>query len=112
MCEKDYILSCTTCSCENGKYSASIIDDSVITCEEILEETKTVRTNFDERKTTCKTKNLYILLPFLLITIALLIDVSIYCYPIKYRAKRKHLLPYHASSKFRKIDIKIYNKNG
>ena len=112
MCGKDYILSCTTWSCENGKYSASIIEDSVITCEEILEETKTVRTNFDERKTTCKTKNLYILLPFLLITIALLVDVSIYCYQIKCRAKQKHLLPYHGSSKFRKIDIKIYNKNG
>ena len=31
-----------------------------------------------------------ILLAFLLITIALLIAVSIYCYLIKYRAKQKH----------------------
>ena len=32
-------------------------------------------------------QNLYILLPSLLITIALLIAVSIYCYLIKYQAK-------------------------
>ena len=35
----------------------------------------------------------YILLAFLLITIALLIAVSIYCYMIKYQTK--HLLPFH-----------------
>ena len=40
-------------------------------------------------------QNLFILLEFLLITIALLIAVSIYCYMIKYRAKQKHLLPLH-----------------
>ena len=38
-------------------------------------------------------QNLYILLPSLLITIALLIAVSIYCYLIKYQGK--HLLPFH-----------------
>ena len=39
-----------TCSCENGKYLASIIDDSVIMCDEIIEsygeETKIAPTNF------------------------------------------------------------------
>ena len=35
--------------------------------------------------------NFYILLAFLLITIALSIAVSIYCYLIKYQAKQKHL---------------------
>ena len=40
-------------------------------------------------------QNLYILLTFLLFTIALLIAVSIYCYLIKYRANSKHLLPFH-----------------
>ena len=43
----------------------------------------------------CRTQNFYILLAFLLITIALLIAVSIYCYLIKYRAKQKHLLPFN-----------------
>ena len=74
-------------SCENGKYLASIMDDSVIACDEIIEsndeETKTISTNFNEKKATCKTQNLYILLSFLLITRAFLIAVSIYCYFIK-----------------------------
>ena len=72
------------------------MDDSAIMFDEIIEsydeETKTLPTNFNEKKATCKTQNFYILLAFLLITIALLIVVSIYCYLIKYRAKRKHLL--------------------
>ena len=44
---------------------------------------------------TCKTKKFYILLAFLLITIALLRAVGIYCYMIKSQAKQKHLLPFH-----------------
>ena len=77
------------CSCENGKYLASIIDDdSVVTCDGVVEEKKTVPTNFNKKKTkTCKTQNLYILRAFLLITTALLTAVSIYCYLIKYWAK-------------------------
>ena len=49
------------------------MDDSAITCDEIIEsydkETKTIPTNFNEKKATCKKKNFYILLAFLLITI-------------------------------------------
>ena len=59
------------------------MDDSVIMCDEVIEsyddETKTISTNFNEEKTTCKMQNCYILLAFLLNTIALLIAVSIYC---------------------------------
>ena len=51
------------------------MDDSAIMCDKIIAET--VPTNF------------------LLITIALWIAVSIYCYLIKYQAKQKHLLPFH-----------------
>ena len=40
---------------------------------------------------TCETQNFYILLALLLITNALLTAVAIYCYPIKYHAKQKHL---------------------
>ena len=39
-----------TCSCKNGKCLPSIIDNSVITCDEIIEETKTVPKNFNEKK--------------------------------------------------------------
>ena len=73
-------------SFKNGKYLASIIVDSVITCNKIIDnqETKTIPTNFNEKNITCKTQNFYILIAFLLITIALLRAVSIYCYLIKY----------------------------
>ena len=40
--------------CEHGKYLASIMEDSTITCNEIIEsydeETKTIPTNFNEKK--------------------------------------------------------------
>ena len=78
ICQKDYIWNPATCSCENGKYLASIIDNSVITCDEIIDaKTKTVTTNFNEKNAICKTTSFYILLDFVLITIALLIAVSI-----------------------------------
>ena len=70
------------CSRENGKYVGSIIGDSVIMCDEIIKETKTIPT-----KST--STNFYILLAFLLSTISLLIAVSVYCYLIKYKNKTK-----------------------
>ena len=71
-CEKDYIWNPDTCSCKNGKYLASIIDNSVIRCDEIIdaeaksceEETKTIATNSNEKNAICKTQNFYILLAF------------------------------------------------
>ena len=44
-------------------------------------------------------QHLYILLAFLLITVALLIVVIIYCYLIKYRAIQKYLLPLQVTNK-------------
>ena len=35
--EKDSIWNPATCSCENGKYLASLIDDSVIMSDEIID---------------------------------------------------------------------------
>ena len=37
VCEKDYVWNPATCNCRNGKYLASTLDDSTITCDEILE---------------------------------------------------------------------------
>ena len=55
--EKDYIWNPSTCSCENGKYLASIIGDSVITCDEVIEGgTKAVTTNVDKKKQSVKQK--------------------------------------------------------
>ena len=74
--EKDCVWNSATCNCENRRYLAGIMDDSAIICNEVIEsrdeELKTILTNFN--------KNFYILLVFLLTTIALLIAVSIYCY--------------------------------
>ena len=83
---------------------AIMYDEVIEPCDEDVEtklnnETKVVPTNFNERKATCKTQNFETLLAFLLITIALLIDVSIYCHLIKCRAKQKHLLPFHFANK-------------
>ena len=81
------------------------MDDSVITCDEVInsfdEKIKTIPTNFNESKVTCKKQNFYILLVFLLITITLLIAVSIYCYVIKYQMK--YLLPFHDIKQIKQI---------
>ena len=76
------------------------MDDSPITSDEIVEpynedvEAKSYdQTNFNKNKATCNTQNFCILLAFLLITIALLVGVSIYCYLIKYQTKQ--LLSFH-----------------
>ena len=45
---------------------------------------------------------------FLLITIALLIAVSIYCYLIKYRAKQKHLFLHSLPFRFINLELKEY----
>ena len=62
------------------------MDDSTIIFDEIIDLKET---NFNEKNITCKTQSFYILLAFLLITIALLIAVSIYCYLLK------NLLPFY-----------------
>ena len=59
------------------------MDHSVITCDGII-ELYNEETNFNEKKAACKTQNLYILLAFLLIIIALLKALSIYYHLIKY----------------------------
>ena len=62
------------------------MDDSLIICDEVIELYEE-ETNFTKKKAICKTQNSYILNDLLLITIALLIALSIYCYLIKYRGK-------------------------
>ena len=72
--------------------SKTLTNYEIITCDEIKsaearsydEETKTIPTSFNEKIASCKTKNFYISLVFLITTTALLIAVSICCYLIKY----------------------------
>ena len=55
---EDHILNAATCSYKDEKYLANIMDDSVITCDEIIdveaksynEETKAIQKNFNEKK--------------------------------------------------------------
>ena len=84
LCERDFTWNPSTCTCKNGKYSGSIIGDSVFMCDDIIVAAKAV-----SRKT-IEIKNFYVLLAFLLVAIASLIVVSIYCYLIKYRSKQEH----------------------
>ena len=62
----------------------------------------------NEKNITCKTQNFYILLTFLLITITFLIAVGIYCYLIKYQAK-KLLLFHNKNNKLNKFYINSIN---
>ena len=47
--EKIYIWNFATCSCKSGRYLPNIMDDSVITCDEFVEETKTIPKNLNEK---------------------------------------------------------------
>ena len=105
--QKNYIWNSAACSCKNDKYLKSITNDSVTTCNENIDTTKTVPANFIEKKVACETKNFYILLIFLLIAIALLIAVSIYYYLVQHWTKQKHLWQYHVTIvKFKEINWK------
>ena len=109
ICKKYYIWNPAPCSCENEKYLASIMDESEITCDEIIDVNAEANSNNEvksyEKKTKiipnnkiCETKSFHISLGFLLITMALLIAVIIYCYLIKYTAKQKHLLSFNTTN--------------
>ena len=77
------------------------MNDSAIIWDEVIESFDE-EINFNEKKAICKTDNFYILLAFLLVTIALLTATSIYYYLLIIQGK--HLLPFHntnnKSSKF------------
>ena len=49
--EKDYVWNSVTCNCENGKYLASIMDDLVTKCDEVIksydEKIRPIPTNFN-----------------------------------------------------------------
>ena len=74
----------------------------MITCDEIIDadaKTRRRKTKTVPKNKICETNIFYVLLAFLLITIPLLIAVGIYCYLIKYKAKKtKHLLPFYVTN--------------
>ena len=62
VCKKDYVWNPAICSYKSVKYLAGIIDDSVITGDEIIDTTKVVPTKTVLTKSTLT--NFYILLTF------------------------------------------------
>ena len=50
ICETDYAWDSAACNCENGKYLASIMYDSKIVCDKVLDVKET---NFNQKKVTC-----------------------------------------------------------
>ena len=108
MCpKKDYSQNPTTYTCEHGKQLGNIIDDLVITCDEVIDAIVKL---YDEATKTISTKrtstNIYIL-AFLLITIVLLTAVSIYCHQIKHRSKQKHWRITTPVANFKKLILLI-----
>ena len=80
------------------------MDDSATMCDEVI-ESYNKEIIFNEKKATYRTESFYILLAFLLITIALLIAVSTYFYLIKYRAKQRQLLLFQETNNELREDL-------
>ena len=59
--KKNYVWNPVVCACENGKYLGSTIGDSIIMCEKIIEETRTISTNFNEKNVSFKMESFYII---------------------------------------------------
>ena len=49
-CEKDCVWNPCTSGCENNKCLENIIDDSVITHDQIIDVTKTIPKNFNGKR--------------------------------------------------------------
>ena len=97
MCQRSYIWNPATCSCKNGNYLGSIIDDSVITCDEIINAADSVLTNV----ISTVSKNFYnkkvrykmycYIMHVVLLVIILLFMIAMICYHYaKHRSKQKN----------------------
>ena len=70
MYKEDYIWNPSTCTCKNNKHLESDIDDSVITCDEIIDVIRSEpRKLWYYKNVTCTMDNFYILFAFILIVI-------------------------------------------
>ena len=93
---KYHIWNPSKCTHENGKYLESIINHSVITCDEIVEvlwseSRKTMPINFGDKKATCKMDDLYTL-PWIFVNYHVTIDNRWYLlllFPYKTSIKQK-----------------------
>ena len=66
ICEKDYVYNTATCNYENGKYLASVLDDSAVLSDEITESYKKKQKLFQQifmkkkQSINCKTSIFYL----------------------------------------------------
>ena len=96
VCKEDYSRNPSTCICENGKYLKSVTDDLKIVCNEIINITgsvstnfsSTILTNFHNKKVRYKL-GCYFLYKVLLVIILLFILAIICYYYSKHRSKQK-----------------------
>ena len=58
-CKKGYICNSGTCTCENVEYLATTIEDSVNTCDEIINDTNRVSTIVPKNVTSTFSTNFY-----------------------------------------------------
>ena len=107
VCEDDHILKPAKCSCINGKYLATVMDDSAITWGENInakaklydEKTKNVAKKFNDKKKNVKYKISIFLFTFFPVSIIDGCLYLLYGYLIKYQAKQNHLLPFYDTNK-------------
>ena len=91
MCKKIYSSNRAACICKNGTYLRSIIDNSVIMCDEI-NIVGNVSTTVTSNMPTNFKMDYYILHMVLLLTMLLLEIGIIFYHSSKYRSKRKNAL--------------------
>ena len=94
VCKKDYSWNPSIFICENNKYLKSIVNDSVIVCDEIINVTGSVSTNglsalskISDNKNVRYKMSCYILHTFLLVTILLFIITIVCHHCAKHRSK-------------------------
>ena len=88
-----------------------MIGNSVVECDEIIDTTKTIPPKCTSTKNVSAEStltNFYILLAFLLITIALLIAVNIYL--IKHQSRQKNLLTFKTPRNLKNLASKTLRK--
>ena len=81
ICKKEYICNRSECACEIHRYLNSIVDDLVITCDDIIEYgtvSNTASINLDDKKAVFEINNHYFLLTFFFVAMLLLITVDCY----------------------------------
>ena len=96
--KKYYIWNSSKNTCKNSKYLENITDNSVFTCNEIIdavrwESTKLMSINFNDKRLIYEMGNFYVLFALLLIPIFLWYLLLILLYKTSIKRKRDITIP-------------------